>query len=199
MPALTISDCRIALKEWAVAVRALDAGKQILILRKGGIREEGKEFRVRSPHFFLYPTYEHQRADLLKEAFHPDLHATLAEGIAEATVTLSHWAQVYDVIEVSDQSQVDAFLPYHIWTTDYAQKRLHWKPRKPLLVMLLRVYRIARPKSIPVLPAYTGCTSWVELDQNVPLGTLEPVLPDEAFQRHVSEARRALGPTPARL
>ena len=38
--------CRIALKEWAVAVKALDRGEQIMLLRKGGIREEGKDFVI---------------------------------------------------------------------------------------------------------------------------------------------------------
>ncbi|MDG0790271.1 DUF1802 family protein [Cohnella ginsengisoli] len=44
----------IALREWAVAVKALEAGKQIMVLRKGGIAEETKEFRLESPSFFLF-------------------------------------------------------------------------------------------------------------------------------------------------
>ena len=53
--------CQVALKEWAVTVNALAEGAQILLLRKGGIHEEGKDFRVIHPEFLLYPTYEHQR------------------------------------------------------------------------------------------------------------------------------------------
>ena len=60
------SRCQIALKEWAVTVQALAQGRQVLLLRKGGIHEEGKDFRVVHPEFLLYPTYEHQREDLLK-------------------------------------------------------------------------------------------------------------------------------------
>ena len=59
----------LALKEWAVAIRALGSGKQVLILRKGGIHKDDKEFRVVHPEFLLYPTYEHQNAELIKEAF----------------------------------------------------------------------------------------------------------------------------------
>jgi len=33
-----------ALKEWSVAVEALEAGKTIMLLRKGGIREASKNF-----------------------------------------------------------------------------------------------------------------------------------------------------------
>lgn len=43
----------LALKEWAVAIRALDAGDQILLLRKGGIVEETKDFRVRGRAFSI--------------------------------------------------------------------------------------------------------------------------------------------------
>lgn len=37
---------RIALKEWAVVVKALRQGRQIFLLRKGGIAEQCGEFRV---------------------------------------------------------------------------------------------------------------------------------------------------------
>jgi hypothetical protein len=58
-------DSDLALKEWAVAVKALGTGKQILILRKGGIHRDDKEFRLVHPEFLLYPTYEHQKRELL--------------------------------------------------------------------------------------------------------------------------------------
>ena len=57
----------IALKEWAAAIKALENGTQIFIMRKGGIIEETRDFRVQSEAFYLYPTYEHQRKELLKE------------------------------------------------------------------------------------------------------------------------------------
>ena len=55
-----------ALKEWACVVRALGEGKQILLLRKGGIAEKGGEFRMEEPDFFLFPTFEHQDKTKLK-------------------------------------------------------------------------------------------------------------------------------------
>ena len=71
--------CQMALKEWAVTVQALAQGQQILLLRKGGIHESGKNFRVIHPDFLLYPTYEHQREDLLKEAHQSSLRRVLQE------------------------------------------------------------------------------------------------------------------------
>ena len=65
-----------ALKEWAVTIKALDEGKQVFLLRKGGIRE--KEFKLLHDVFLLYPSYEHQKSELLKPEYHSDLVETLA-------------------------------------------------------------------------------------------------------------------------
>ena len=69
----------IAFKEWAVTVRALAEGEQLLTLRKGGIRESGKHFRVEHDRFFLYPTFDHQRGDLVRESHQPELRRALEE------------------------------------------------------------------------------------------------------------------------
>ncbi len=53
-----------ALKEWAVTIAALAAGDQVLIVRKGGIGE--KRFELPHPRFYLFPTYAHQRPELVK-------------------------------------------------------------------------------------------------------------------------------------
>ncbi len=92
LPTVLPSSCQIALKEWAVTVQALAQGRQVLLLRKGGIHEEGKDFRVVHPAFLLYPTYEHQREDLLKPAAQPSLKQLLAETPKSDTIIFSHWA-----------------------------------------------------------------------------------------------------------
>ena len=71
----------IALKEWAVTVRALAEGEQLLTLRKGGIREENKHFELDHERFFLYPTFDHQRNNLVRESHHPELRRALEEGV----------------------------------------------------------------------------------------------------------------------
>ena len=71
----------IAFKEWAVTVRALAEGEQLVTLRKGGIREEDKHFELEHEQFFLYPTFDHQRNDLVRESHHPELRRALEEGV----------------------------------------------------------------------------------------------------------------------
>jgi hypothetical protein len=187
------SRCQTALKEWAVTVDALAQGVQVLLMRKGGIHEEGKNFRVLHPEFLLYPTYEHQKKDLLKPNFQPVLDRILAGPLPQGDITFTHWAKMAEVIEIAQQEQVDRLSTHFIWTTAYAQSRLYWKPMLPLSVMLLRVYRMERPVTVPHLPEYTGCRSWVDIITEVPLGKLTPVLTDDQFQRRVAEVKGSLG------
>ncbi len=196
----------IALKEWAVTVRALAEGEQLVTLRKGGIREENKHFEVEHDRFFLYPTFDHQRNDLVRESHHPELRRALEEGVwpdeeppprallqdggiaQPDRVRIRSWAEVADHFETDDPRIVDSLSPFHVWTQDYAHKRLRWKPRHPIHVLLLRVYRIPRPVTVRVRDEYHGCRSWVEIDRELPFeGT--PVMADEEFVRAAAEIR----------
>ena len=188
----------LALKEWAVAVRALAQGDQVLILRKGGIHRDDKEFRIVHPEFLLYPTYEHQKRELTKERYHGDLDQTLEEDDVPGLVILGYWCQVTDRFQITDLDVLDLISPYHIWTADYAQKRLHWRPKQPLTVALLRVFRLQQPQALPVLDEYAGCKSWVDLGQDLPLGFMEPVRSDREYEESTEVIRSALGETVAR-
>lgn len=181
-----------ALKEWAVLIAALDQGRQIVTIRKGGIREETKDFRVRHEAFLLYPTYDHQQADLLKPEYRDDLAAVLARGMDPAReVEITHYARVTDAFETSRDESVRALSPHYVFSDEYAGKRLHWRPRKPLEVMLLRVFRLERPHRLMVTPEYGGCKSWIELPGDIALAGMTPVLDDTRYAR-MAEPVRAL-------
>ena len=185
-------DCSLALKEWAVAIGALATGRQIMILRKGGIHKDDKEFRVVHPEFLLYPTYEHQKAELLKESSHADLEKTREEDDIPGLLTLGYWCRVTDTFEVREDTALNALSGHHIWTDDYAQRRLHWRPTQPLTVALLRVYELQQPQAVPVLDEYVGCKSWVELGQDLPLGYMSPALKDDEYESKAGVIREAL-------
>ena len=185
--------CQTALKEWAITVDALARGEQILLLRKGGIHETGKDFRVIHREFLLYPTYEHQKAELLRPEHRPALASLLAQPRDAGQITFAHFARVEEALELDDQRQVDALAPHYIWTTDYAQSRLRWKPMLPLSALLLRVFRLSAPVTAPWQPEYGGCTSWVEVLSDIPLGRLEPALSDAEFRARAEAVRGSLG------
>ncbi|UVI31842.1 DUF1802 family protein [Paenibacillus spongiae] len=183
----------IALKEWAVAVDALTEGKQILVLRKGGIAEETRDFRLVSPRFYLLPAYEHQKPELLKEEHRGGISRTLERWDPQAgTVQLRAYAEAVDDIEIHDQTKLDKIREYHIWTDTFAEERLRWRRTKPLHLLLLRVGILANPIEIPMREAYSGCKSWVQIEEGVSMPETRPVLEDQEFNARVNEIRSAL-------
>ncbi len=187
----------IALKEWAVTVRALAEGEQLVTLRKGGIREENRHFEVLGSRFFLYPTFDHQQAGLVRESHVPELKRALEDGVwnppaptarmmesgvpvaQPVSVRLRAWAEVAASWEVTHLDALEALSPYHVWTPEYAAKRFNWKPRHPLHVLLLRAHRIPRPVTIRVRDEYLGCKSWVEVERELPFEGTAVVSDDE--------------------
>ena len=181
-----------ALKEWAVAIEALRDGRQILLVRKGGIREETRHFRIRAEQFLLFPTYEHQAPELLQAPYRDDLARVLAAPRDPARVRIDTWAELTDQFVVSEPWQVEAVAAHYCWSLQYAEERLRWKPRHPLLVMAVRAYRLAEPRQLESRPEYGGCQSWLTLADDVPTTGLTPVLTDAEYTARLAAVRAAL-------
>lgn len=183
----------IGLKEWAVAVKALESGRQAIVLRKGGIAEETREFRLESPAFYLFPTYEHQRPELVKESERDVVAVTREEALRHpGIVRLTSYAEVAEDIELSDAAALSRLDRLHIWTPDYAEERLKWKRNKPLHVLLLRVFRLMEPIDLPFRDEYNGCKSWTAFTDPLPARKKQQVLSDEAFALAQAELQAAL-------
>jgi hypothetical protein len=181
-----------ALKEWAVAVNALESGKTIMLLRKGGIHEQGGRFQVAHDRVLLYPTYEHQQSFLLKSEYSHLVHP-VTSGWHPETVPISSWADITDILPVVDESIVSDILPFHIWNEYFISDRLKWKPRQPLYILLLRVYRLAATQEIPYVPIYGGCKSWIDLQQPIEITNSEPVLSNGRYSELVQSIRGLIG------
>jgi hypothetical protein len=187
---------RHTLKEWAVAVRALERGETALVVRKGGIRE--KAFAVRDTRFLLLPGYEHQRLDLLKPEYR-QLMQEIPDLTDGGPLRFTSFAEVKGAYEVSEPGSLEAIDPYHMWTSEYAESRFRWRPKKPLTVLVLRTYLLPGPVELPYGEAYAGCRSWIELDKPVSTEGSRPVLDDASFERLISpalEVLRRLEPAP---
>ena len=183
-----------AYKEWATIVHALLAGEQVLDVRKGGLREEGRHFAVQATRFWLYPTAEHQRAELLKEPYRHWIDLAPAAPVGEP-VLLPGWADVVRVATITEPEQLDAIASKLVWTSDYAESRLKWKQRDPLHVLALRAHRLVEPVTVPWRDEYGGCTSWVDLDglpdDPASLPSV-PALSDVAFDARLKGAVESL-------
>lgn len=185
-----------ALKEWAVVVRALLAGEQILDVRKGGIREEGRHFGLESNRFWLYPTVEHQEPALLKPAYQRWVDEEVAAAPPDRAIRVAGWADVVAMATVTEPAALEAIDGKLIWTLDYARSRLKWKKRDPLWVLALRVHALDEPIVVPFRDEYAGCTSWVDLDglpDDPTTVASSPALTDIAFEGCLKQIREALG------
>ncbi|MER3434225.1 MAG: hypothetical protein C4288_12560 [Leptolyngbya sp. ERB_1_1] len=174
-----------ALKEWSIAIKALEQGETILLLRKGGIREEKGRFEVPFRRVLLYPTYEHQDPALLKDSSTVE---RVESGWHPATIEISSMAEITDVMQVSDPDVVRSLLPFHIWNDRFVEERLKWKPRSPLHLLLLQVSRLPQSQVIAYREEYGGCRSWIEVDE-VEIDQAIPVLSETEYQKRVGQIR----------
>jgi hypothetical protein len=167
-----------ALKEWAVVCRAMEQGRQILLLRKGGIHESGGEFELEHRRFLLFPTFVHQNIQMLKDSEHSGVQPVSAEP-SQVQITLA--AVVTDILLVPRRAAMDALDARHVWTSKLIDMRFNYRPENPLYLLLLRVYRLAQPVMLAITPVYAGCKSWVPLESAVStLGAL-PAMSDSRY------------------
>jgi hypothetical protein len=163
----------IAFKEWAVICAALATGKQSLILRKGGIAEEGGVFRPEHAEFLLYPTYFHEHRAGVKPEFLPLLEAAEATKPPAGTVRFTHFVRVASVSHITNLDAALALDSQHAWTPDVVKQRFNY--RTPgLFVLNVRVFRLAHPVDVGERQEYAGCKTWVTLDTPIdPTGAEE--------------------------
>ncbi|MFO0863072.1 MAG: DUF1802 family protein [Gemmataceae bacterium] len=165
-----------ALKEWAVICRALELGKQSILLRKGGIAED---FRLEHHRFWLFPTYVHQQRDGISPEGALWLDEAMNDRPPTSVIRISHWAEVTGVWHLRELATALSLSHLHYWSEDTVRKRFEY--RTPgLHAWAVRVYRAPSPMNIEDTIGYQGCRSWVTLDQSLPTSGSIPVLEDTA-------------------
>jgi hypothetical protein len=184
---------RFAFKEWAVVCRALAEGRQAVILRKGGIAEEGGVFRPDHARFWLFPTYLHQSPDGLKAdaaALLPDVE----RGRPPAEVVrLTHYVEVPGAFRADRLDQALDLDSLHVWSETTVRQRFAYR-RSGLYVLPARVYAIEKAVELPNRPEYDGCKTWVDLEAELP-ATGVPVLSDRTFADVLEQIDRAIYPS----
>lgn len=166
-----------ALKEWAVVVRALEEGEQCILFRKGGILDPG--FSVESSEFLLFPTFEHQTKEYLKDNYKSKFDELLSNRNTNK-VTITAAAKVVAAYETADKKKLHALKEYHVYNDDFIDYRMQWNQDKPMSILFVRTYRLDSPLSIDILPEYSGCKSWVKINASASFG--KPVLYDKEFK-----------------
>jgi hypothetical protein len=183
-----------ALKEWAVICRALAEGRQTLLLRKGGLTDQGPEFELEHQLFWLYPTYLHEHREGIKAEGYPLLASVEVEKPPQGSVRLSHFAEVTGLYQVHDLDLVERLDPLHLWSEKTVHARFGYR-RPGLFVLPVRVWQAGETFELPEIPAYAGCKSWVELERELPTEGATPVLEQEEYRDVVRLLDLLLQPT----
>lgn len=175
----------IAFKEWAVVVDALGHGEQVLILRKGGIREDRGEFHVDHQAFWLFPTQYHEDERSVIASKRPSLRA-LAASAGGDTVGIQFYAVTDSVVEVADASALGRLQGRHIWAEHVLQQRFEFGRNAGLYAIIVRVYQLPHPERLPLRESYGGCKSWVQMEHAV-AGEVTPLVDAADFARQRNE------------
>jgi hypothetical protein len=188
-----------ALKEWAVVCRALEEGRQSVLLRKGGIIEETRDFSLIERRFLLFPTYEHQDSSSVQAPYRAWFAETLELRPDDDLVRISSGADVTDLFLTHDLDALLALSDEYAWSEDYIRMRMAYKPRKPMNVVVVRAWNLPAPVDVPVLEHFAGCKSWVPLEAEIDTTGARKVLDDDEHAARVERVASILGPAAERV
>lgn len=189
-------DLDVALKEWAIVCDLLAEGRCCLLLRKGGVHEAGGpgRFALHHDRFLMFPAWEHERLDWIKQDWLPEDLSIEESGKPEPTqVTFKCFAEAARIWEVPSRSAFDSLDDLHPWAKPQIDMRFNYKPDRPLYLLALRVHRLSEPVVVPNRDDFAGCVSWVPLDGGdaVDSRKAQPAISSDEFDSLVARVDRA--------
>ncbi len=186
------AQCSVALKEWATVLEAMVRGEQVVLIRKGGLIEPGNGFTLQAETFVFYPTFEHQTVQYLRPEFSGYFDAAMQHRAPEGFVAVDLVGHAVASTVTPDAGVVERLRPYYIYNDAFLTQRLKWQPDTPLTIVVVRAFRLTEPLRITVKPQYTGCKSWVELDDPLSLNGATPVFEEARFQQQLRAINQLL-------
>lgn len=169
---------------------ALKTGRQSVLLRKGGIIEETRDFQLVEKRFLMYPTYEHQNLESVQEPYRDGFAKTLADKPPDDIVRIDAWAEVSDLFLTHDLDALLALSELYAWSEDYIRMRMAYKPRKPMNVVIVRAHVLPMTFDVPVEEHFAGCKSWVPLGEAIPLDGSTDALDDDEHRARVERVAK---------
>jgi len=154
----------IAFKEWDVVCKALEEGRQSLILRKGGIHEGREGFSFAHDEFVLFPTRFHAQGEYVKI---PGVVAKPEWEVGDKVVIRSK-VKVKKAVTLTDWNEVALLADEHIWTEETIRDRFFWEGKGmasgSIHVAYVEIEKMKDPLRFDYKKIHGGCRSWVEID-----------------------------------
>ena len=164
----------IALKEWAAVLKALEEGKQTILLTKTGIREEGGELKPEHSEFFLYPTLGYDPSRDIKPDWRPRLPAIEKENKDPKRIHFRLYAVADRVEKVDDAEACKRLISFTTLSEEATEKLFAEGGWQGLYIIIVRVYILPVPMDLPFKATYEGFKSWVPLETSMFTADLFP-------------------------
>ena len=154
----------IAFKEWDIVCKALEEGRQSLILRQGGIHEGREGFSFAHDEFVLFPTRFHAQGDYVKI---PGVEAKPEWELGDKVVIESK-VMVKRAVTLTDWNEVALLADQHIWTEETIRDRFFWEGKGmasgSIHVAYVEIEKLKDPLRFAYAKSHRGCRSWVEIN-----------------------------------
>ena len=177
-----------------MVVDALLRGEQAVIVRKGGLREGPGGFHLEHLEFLLFPTLFHQQREAVTPAAQARYDELAPHFPPPETLRIEGFARVIAWGRLGSLASACQLRGQHIWRDDVIAERFDWGREKHIHALAIRVFRLDSTFELPMRPAYGGCKSWVQLEEEVSLAGARPVLAEAAFAAALDQFQKALAP-----
>lgn len=182
----------VALKEWDLVIADLLAGRQAILLRKGGILEANNEFELEHKRFLFYPTFVHQDPRMVKAERRPAIRQMAAEPGEVELRGYGEVARIFEVPAAGGRARVDRLADMHLWDAPLIDMRFSYRAEKPLYIVVVRAFELAAPVRIANTLSYAGCRSWVPLEEQVEVSGATPALGEGELQAVIDRIGQTL-------
>ena len=171
----------VAFKESAIVCQALEEGKQTLVLRKGGVMEEGGVLKPEHDEFFIYPTYDPNVAEGIKADWRPRIHKLDKDAKDTKHVHFRIYATVDSVLKVTNWEAAKSLVPFTVLTEQAIEKEFRSSDWEGFYLFLLRVYSLAVPMDLPRKASHDKPSIFVPLGASLFTIGAFPVIPEGAW------------------
>ena len=157
------------LNEWNATLEALGQGQQSILIRN---------YKTTVEDFLLFPTVSYLNNENFLESFQGQYKSFVHENSQpkreENEFEVKYYAKAEEIIE-KPASRIGSLNNYHVWTSEHVKSYLN---SSKAYVWLLRVYKLKEP----VMTKRTRGMVFANVDKEVSLDGMEPVLTDNIFE-----------------
>jgi len=156
----------LGFKELASVCAAIGEGKQVLLLRKAGLRESTAESGFQASSFHLLPTHYHEKNK-----------SAPANGFDVAVRV-----QVIRSGDLREWPVIEKLAPWTAYDPKTLREHFDSRDEKLLHFALIRAFRLGPIWHLASSPTLSGCRSWFELSPVPPDTKESPVPADKVLQ-----------------